>query len=431
MAETGEYALDILPGGLRVVTVEMPHLHRVEMGCYVGVGSRYETVKEAGISHFLEHALFRGTEDYPTGVLLDEAFERIGGAANAWVDAEMTCVFSRLHPDCLDEAVSLFASLLRRPLLQQLDVEREIILEEALEDRNEQGEMICSVQLLAELCWPGHPLAFPVVGTPETIAALGREDLLRHHAVFYAPGNTLVTVVGRVQREAVLRAVERHFGDWPAGPPAPLPLPADSGGAKARSSWVKNPDSQVELRLGFVVPGRGTACGASLRLLRQLLVGGMTSRLMRRLREDLGLVYTVDAVVTQYADVGHFAVTAAVSPDKLVATLQETLDILAQLCRFEVGAEELEHAVRGLLFDLEFERDQAEDLAARYGWGLMAGDLKTIAMERREIAAETPSSLLQTARRFFTASNLRCVVVGPFQEKDRRRCEELLKSFAP
>ena len=123
--------------------------------------------------------------------------------------------------------------------------------------------------------------------------------------------------------------------------------------------------------------------------------------------------------------------TAAVSPDKLVATLQETLDIFAQLCRFEAGAEELEHAVRGLLFDLEFERDQAEDLAARYGWGLMAGDLKTIAVERREIAAETSSSLLQAARRVFTASNLRCVVVGPFQEKDRKRCEDLLESFDP
>ena len=137
-----EYTVDTLANGVRLVTVPMPHLHTAELVCYLAVGGRNEPPEVSGISHFLEHMIFRGTAEYANSTELERAFEAIGGAVNASTDAETTCFHSRLHPDYLAEGVALFASMLRRPLFKDIDVERRIILEEAREDYNEQGVQI-------------------------------------------------------------------------------------------------------------------------------------------------------------------------------------------------------------------------------------------------------------------------------------------------
>lgn len=127
-----EYHRTILANGLRLLVTPLPHLHSVEMICYVGVGSRDESAGIAGISHYLEHMLFRGNNDYPSGRLIEQAFERLGGAVNAATDAETTSYYSKLHPDSVAQAVELFYSLLRQPLFNAMETEREIILEEAM-----------------------------------------------------------------------------------------------------------------------------------------------------------------------------------------------------------------------------------------------------------------------------------------------------------
>ncbi len=425
----GEFQSDLLPNGLRVVTVEMPHLHGAEMICYVSVGSRNERQENAGISHFLEHLLFRGTGDFNSGEKLEQAFDGVGGSVNASVDAETTCFFSRFHPAYLDRTVFLFSSLLRRPLFLDVEIERRIILEEALEDLNDKGEIICTEQLIAGLCWPDHPLSLPTVGTGESLAAIHREHLQAHHRAFYAPGNSLVVVAGRVQRDEVVAAVDRHFGDWNPPWSAPVLSPPPAVAPGPRFAWVRHAESQVEVQLAFQVPGQKDVPQVSLKILRRILAGGMSSRLMRRLREELGLVYGVDGNLILFADTGLFSIQLAVAPERMVDTLAETLAVLERICSEPVPGEELARAVSGMLFDLEFSRDQAEELAGRYGWGILAGCLKTLEQERQELLAETPASLLAVTRACLQRDNLRSAVVGPFRSRDRGRFEKLVQAF--
>jgi predicted Zn-dependent peptidase len=425
-----EYHRDLLDNGLRLITVEMPHLHSVEMACYIGVGSRHEEEKVAGISHFLEHMLFRGTADYPSSLDLERAFEAIGGAVNAVTDAETTCYHSRLHPEHIQAGASIFASMLRRPLLQDLEVERRIILEEALEDYDEFGREINPDSLTGPLLWPGHPLSRPTIGHREAILGISEEALRLHHQTYYVPAQAVIVLAGRVRRSECLRAVTDAFGDWQGCvPPAPLSFEPPVALEKPQAQWLRHSDSQVNVQLAFRMPGRRHPRMVPLRVLRRVLSGSGSSRLMLRLREVLGLTYSVEANLSAFADSGCFTVDLAVAPASLVPVIAELLAIFEELVRKPVGEEELQGVVRTFLYDLDFCLDHPEEMAMRFGWGEVADCLRTLDRDRREVRALTPESLLETVREFFTPAALKLAVVGPFRRGDRKQVENLLKDY--
>ncbi|HEX9022370.1 MAG TPA: pitrilysin family protein, partial [Geobacteraceae bacterium] len=217
-----------LSNGLRLVTVEMPHLHSAEIAVYLKVGGRSDPAAKAGLSHFLEHMLFRGTTEYPSNLDLENAFELIGGSVNAATDEESTCYFSRVHPRHVGDGIRLLASMLLRPTLPGIEVEKRIITEEALEDFNERGEEINTNNLASRLLWPGHPLGVPTIGYLDTIASFGGDDLRRHLAEFYSPANAVVVATGNVHADSVFTAAEEAFGAW-VGPPSPAVLTPSTG----------------------------------------------------------------------------------------------------------------------------------------------------------------------------------------------------------
>ncbi|MEZ4600706.1 MAG: pitrilysin family protein [Syntrophotaleaceae bacterium] len=425
-----DYRLDTLANGLRLLTVPMPHLHSAELACYVGVGSRFEPRRLAGISHFLEHMLFRGSVDYPSNLDLEWQFEAIGGTINAATDAETTCYHSRLHPDQIGKGLELLASMLRRPLFKDVEIERKIILEEALEDLNQDGEEISPDLLMARLLWPDHPLSQPTIGLQASIAAMTTEDLLAHHRTYYVPANTVIALAGRIDRQAALQAAETIFGDWQGdqAPSAP-PLLETVGDSGPGAVWKYDPDSQVNIQIAFKVPGRESGHTPALRMLRRVLSGGGTARLMLELRENLGLTYNAEAHLTLFVERGSFTVDLSVMPDNLVRAVNEVLAIFEDLCAVPVGERELERAVRNYLYDLDFTHDHADVLANRYGWGLITGYLKTLDDEKREAVSVNSSQMQITAREVFTRENLRMAVVGPFAKKDRRQVEKRLAGF--
>ena len=173
-----------LANGLRVVCVEMPHLHSAELALYLKVGGRNDPTGREGLSHFLEHILFRGTADFASSQEIENAFEAIGGAPNASTDADSTCYYSRIHPGHYRRGMEIFASMLIRPLLEGIEIEKRIITEEAREDLNEQGEEINADTIVSRLLWPRHPLGMPTIGTLESIADISQADLVRHLARF-------------------------------------------------------------------------------------------------------------------------------------------------------------------------------------------------------------------------------------------------------
>ncbi len=426
-----EYFCDRLANGLRLVTVEMPHLHCAEMACYVQVGGRDESADLAGISHFLEHILFRGSLDFPSTFVLERAFEAIGGAVNAATDVESTCYHSRFHPQHLDEASRLFASLLTRPLFADVELERRIILEEALDDLNERGEDVSPDNLTAGLLWPDHALSLPTIGSTASIKAIREDDLRTHHGRYYTPVNAVVVVAGNVRREAALQAVTGAFGHWQGsgGPERQSPTAREAHAPEV--AWAKDSDSQILLQLAFRAPGRGHADTVPLRVLRWILSWGGASRLMLRLREQLGLTYHVEAGLSMLADCGSFTIDLAVAPKNLERSVTEVLGVVARLCREPVPEDELQGVLRAYLFDLEFSQDHTEAMLSRYGWGELAGYLRTVEDDRREVMAVTAEAIQQAARSVFAPGNLKLAIVGPWKEAHRRAVNKVLAAYSP
>lgn len=423
---TSEYLVDQLPNGIRLVTVPMPHQHAVELVCYLAVGGRCEPLHQSGISHFLEHMIFRGTAEFANSTELERAFEEIGGCVNASTDAETTCFHSRIHPDFLAQGVGLFASMLRRPRFNDMDTERRIILEEAREDFNEQGEQINLDNLMVDLLWPGHPLGASLIGSPETLCSIDKECLQGYFHDWYHPDNLVICACGPVQREQFRQAAEREFGDWQRRKPLPVLPVAEPVQHAPQSLWVRDSDSQISLQLGFRLPGRRDERTMAIRLLRRILAWGAGARLPLRLREDLGLTYAVDVNCLLLDDTGYLAIDLAVAPCNLHATMTEIFLVLQELCKEPMTDEALAAAVKTYLFDLDFSRDQSDSLAVRYGWGLQADYLRTLEQDQQDLLRLTPQFLQQVVCQLLSPATMNLVVVGPWSDHDRRQVEQLL-----
>jgi len=419
-----------LPNHLRVVSVSMPHLHSIELACYLGVGGRHDPHGQEGMAHFLEHMLFRGTAEYPDSQALERAFEAIGGTVNAATDCETTCFHTRVHPEHLAEGVELFASMLLRPSLTEIDTERRIIIEEAREDFNQEGLEINPDNLTGQLLWPDHPMGVPTIGTEAGISAVDRAGLERHLHSYYRPNNAVVVAAGRLEPQALQQAVERSFAGWSAAEiPAEIPLPNWQAENHPQFSWVEDADSQIMVQLAFALPGRDQAALIPLRLLRRVLGGSGPSRLMLRLREELGLTYNVDCNQSLYRDCGVLGIDLAVAPENLVEAVRETIGVLTRLVAEGVGEDELAAIKRTYQFDLDFSRDQPEAHAVRYGWGEIIGLRRDISQDSAEVAATSGEQIRQQAEQLFVPGRLCAAFVGPFTNEQKTAVECLLRSF--
>lgn len=417
-----------LPNGLRVVAVEMPHLHSAEIAVYIRVGGRNDTREKAGLAHFLEHMLFRGTAEHPTNLELEAAFEAIGGCVNAATDAESTCYYSRVHPDHVAEGLRLLSVMLLTPTLQGIEVEKKIITEEALEDINERGEEINPDNLASRLLWPDHPLGMPTIGYLDTIAGFTEEDLRAHLARHYVPANAVVVAAGRMPADEVFAGAARAFGGW-SGPAAPPLAPVSDGQAAPSSLYVRDADSQVDLQISFRGFARQDPRVVPVRLLRRILTGGGCSRLHLNLRERLGIVYSVDAQLASYDDTGCFSVDLSTAPENLAVAVGEVLRETRRLATEPVGEGELDRVKQGYFFDLAYSRDSTFDMQMRYGWGELMGMVKSIEEDQAEAGAVDAAGAMAVARELFAPSRLNLVAVGPVKGSVKRELDALLKRY--
>lgn len=417
-----------LANGLRITAVSLPHLHSAEIAIYLKVGGRHDPPEKEGLSHFLEHMLFRGTADYPTTLELEKSFEALGGSVNAATDADSTCFYARIHPCHAAEGLGIFASMLLRPTLSGIEVEKRIITEEALEDTNEKGEDINPDNLASRLLWPDHPLGMPTVGTLSSIAGFTGQDLAEQMRRYYVPANTVIAVAGDIVPEAIFSACETFFGSWD-GPLPPDTSPAPEDQHSPRSLFVRDMDSQVTLQMAFRAFSRGDRRIAVCRLIRRVLCGGGSSRLLMSLRERLGIAYSVSASLSAYEESGCFAVDLATAPENLTLAVKQVLLETRLLATEPMDGEELERVKRGYFFDLDYSRDSTYEMGARYGWGELMGIFTTIEQDQEESAAVTAEDIMETARELFAPSALNLVAVGPWKAPSRREVERLLKEY--
>ena len=414
--------------GLRVVCVEMPHLHAAELAIYLKVGGRNDPPGKSGLSHFLEHMLFRGTRDFASSLEIENAFEAIGGAPNAATDAESTCYYSRVHPDHVHRGMEIFASMLLWPQLEGLEIEKRIILEEAREDLNEQGEEINPDTIISRLLWPRHPLGLPTIGTSESIAGMSCHDMESHLAAFYRPNRAVVVVSGPVRSHEVFASAEDVFGGWTPGA-APAVDTVTVRDKTPRIRTVQDSDSQMSLQLAFLAISRGDERCHAFRLVRRILAGGGSSRLYLKLREELGIIYSVEASIGSYDETGCFTIDLSTAPDTLEQAVEATLAELLRIATEPVPAAELERVIQSYVYDLEYSQDSAFEMGGRYGWGELMGVVRSIEEDQQAARSITSDDILSIARTVFAPENLRLVAVGPWKRGMKGRVRDVVKRF--
>jgi len=425
----GARSVQTLTNGLRVVAVHMPHLHSAELALYLKVGGRNSPPGKEGLAHFVEHMLFRGTADYPTSTDIERAFEEIGGSVNASTDEECTCFFSRIHPDHLAKALEILSSMILRPLLTGIDTERKIIAEEALDDLNENGEETNPHNLAGRLLWPGHPLGEPTIGTLQSIASFTDADVSNYISSFYLPENAVLAVAGNFNLQELFAVAGPCFSSW-QGNVIPALLPADERQLSPRSSFFPDPDSQAHLHIAFRGFARNDKRIMALRFLHRILCGSGSARLNLTLREQLGIVYSVDANIAAYEETGCFSIELSTAPENLVTAVAETLEELCRLARTGVTQEELDRVRNSYFYELEYSRDSCVEMQIRYGWGELMGIVRELDDDIRLASSISAAALQEVATGLFSPANLNLVVVGLWSEQEKLGVLERLEKYA-
>ncbi|MFW6387362.1 MAG: M16 family metallopeptidase [Thermodesulfobacteriota bacterium] len=421
-----EYHHTTLDNALELVVTPLEYLHSVEIICYVKVGSRYELADQAGLSHFVEHMLFRGNARYPSGPALEQAFEQLGSSMNAGTDAESTSFFARVHPRKVKQGLELFSLMLRTPKFLHLETERSIVMEEAMGDFNEDGVDVCADNRMSRLLWGDHPLGQPIIGTPDTIRVFTQQQVHDWYARYYVPDNLVISVAGPVSVQQVRAAVEDCFGDWPAAGHRELPLSAPvSEYTGPKMDWVKDSDSQLTLQMAWRTQGRQHEHAPGLRVLRRMLGEGGASLLMQKLREDSGLTYSVDASLEEYAECGCLSIDLATDPGNLLAVVEALLDVVERV-RSCPEEEVLKVVACNALNYLDFSRDNVEDLAGRYGWGVVSGYMRTLEQDLKLWRSVSPAAVQEAARYCLNPARMGFVCIGPWQQGERDKVESLL-----
>jgi len=412
----------VLENGLRVLTVPARGLHSAMIALYVRAGSRHETAAVNGVSHFLEHLFFRGSKAWPDTVAMNAAVESVGGNLNGITARDHGCYYTPIHAEEIATGLAVLGDMIRRPLLREIDVEREIILEEVLDEVDGEGRDIDTDNLSKRLAFGVHPLGFKIAGTPEIIRAIGEEDVRAHHARFYVGANLVLCVAGPVRADEVVDLAARHLGDLPRGRLSrdfgPDPWPRGP-----KFEHVDHEDAQTELCLNFPCPPEHHADYPVHLVIRRLLDDGLSSRLPFEVVERRGLAYSLHAGIDTFADCGMFVVDGACAPPKLPRVVSEILRVLGELTSRAVPEEELVRVQRRHRMTLAFSLDSAAELAGWYGSGEVLHAPEDFEERCRRVERVTAEDVRRVARATFTRQNLLAVFVGPMSRRARRELE--------
>ena len=421
----GEVVRDVLPNGLRVVTAPAPGLHSAMIALYVRAGSRHETPAVNGVSHFLEHLFFRGSKGWPDTVAMNAAVESAGGSLNGITARDHGCYFTPIHPGELGTGLAILGDLVRRPLLREMSVEREVILEEILDEVDADGRDIDPDNLSQRIAFSGHPLAFKIAGTPATVRRLREADVRAHHARFYTGSNLVLAVAGPVRPAVVRTLAEEHLGALARGRrSSDLPPPPWPGGP--RFELVPHEDAQSEFSLSFPCPPEHHPDYPVHLCIRRVLDDGLSSRLPFEVVERRGLAYSLHAGIDSFSDTGMTVVDGACAPAKLSRVLEEILRVLGGLAARAVPEEELVRVQRRHRMTLAFSLDSAAELAGWFGSGEVLSSPEGFEERCRRVERVTPADVLRVARETFRRRNAIVVVVGPERRRERAAVERLL-----
>ncbi len=423
---------DYLDNGLTVVAVEQSHIHSIELAMFVRSGLRFENITNNGISHFIEHMLFRGNSAFRNSYLLNREFERIGRDLRASTMSDHTYYGFSPHVSNLNRAMDLFAEFFLRPTFPEIELERGIILEECLEDLNEKGVDVDINNLACKLLYPENALARPTIGTEASIRNISVEDLKGHYAQFYTPENMILVVAGCVDHKIFFDYAEKYFSRLIGNGSIPsnhFDEPLSEAQVQPALLFQYDSDSQIQLQVCFRAVSYNHPDYFIATLISRLFDDGVTSRLQKILREEKGLVYSVECRATSLPDTGTIDFDVSVRSEKVVEVAGILLDEIKKFISTGVGEDELELVKQRYGYELDYELDDPYRQIIRHGFCHLYSTEYTVGEEREKISQITPLDILRVARGIFVSEKLNFVLVGPYTSELKTSLLQLVHDF--
>lgn len=406
-----------LANGLEVVSSVRPGLHDAAILFGVRAGSRYEPAEFNGISHVLEHMMFRGCDAYPSPRALNLAIEELGGTLDAVTHVDFTTYELTLPAETFLEGVARFGEILRAPLLLDLALEKKILREELLEDLDEDGHDVDIDNLSRRLLFGRHGLGHTITGTLEGIERLGVDDLRRFLARHYVAKNAVLAAAGPFDEAAFHGVVRQQFGSMASGERTAAVAPPAFDPRRDRFAFVRDPGSQSDIRMCFPAFGEGHPDLVALELLLRVLDDGMGSRLPHRLRDELGLVYDAFASLDPYEDAGIVDFGGSVEHGKVLDLLRELSALTDRLRDERVPEDELARVRRRYQWDLDRTLDDAHGIASFHAVRSLFRVPDSIAGLHEAADRVSPDDLLRVARTVFAPGAMHVAVVGGMTAK--------------
>ena len=413
------YEKTVLDNGLRVLSSELPHTRSVSISLFVGAGSRYESDANAGISHFLEHMLFKGTDRRRTPREIAEAIEGVGGVMNAATDKELTVYWAKVPVDHFHDAADVLLDQLLCSRIDPIELERErkVVIEELAMVEDNPGEI--AGLLLDSLMWPEQALGRDIAGSPASVERISRDAMLSYQGAQYVPENVVVSVAGNLSHDRVVGEVQRHAAKWKRGPFGSWE-PARDGQAKPRIGLRSKRTEQAQVLMGYPAYSAFHPDRYALDVMNTILGEGMSSRLFLEIREIRSLAYDVHSSASHYLDTGSFVVGAAVDPrkvDECIRAIRGELDRLRVAPVPEAELVKAKEYIKGrILLRMEDSRAVSSWIG---GQELLRGEIRSIDEVVEEVDAVTSEGIQRVAGEVVRDNLVNLAVVGPYRSETR------------
>jgi len=421
------YERTILSNGLRVLSQKIPGIKSVSVGIFIGAGSRYEPPKIAGISHFIEHMLFKGTTQRPKPQMISEEIESVGGILNASTDKEVTIFYTKAGGNHFVKSLDVLMDMIQNPIFlpEEIERERSVILEE-LSMTYDQPDALADL-LIDQALWPSQPMGTDVGGTRGTVNSITKEHLTDYHANQYVPSNIVIAVAGDVEHDYLLREINSRMSIYDQPRKFEIEPVKQAYSNTVSVELNEKPTEQTHFCLAFNGVAFTNVDSYALDMLSTVLGEGMTSRLFLEVRENLGLAYDIHSSSIHYSDCGATVIGCGSDSAKVDLTIAAILRELRET-KIHVSVRELSRAIEYSIGRLHL---RMEDTRAVMIWlgaqEILKGDIITVDEIESKLRSITTEDLRVASENYIDFGMSRLSVVGP--HSDKHEFEQLLSSI--
>ncbi|MBW3538512.1 insulinase family protein [Candidatus Parcubacteria bacterium] len=415
-----------LDNGLRIITANMPEARSVSAAVLAGVGSRHEDYPvNGGVSHFLEHLLFKGTKKRPSTKIIAEAVDGVGGSNNAYTSNDLTNYYIKLPHQHADLALDILSDMIQNPLLDPVEVDRErgAVVEEMNMRRDDPASFVHMV--FPRLLWPEDPLGREVIGSEEVVKTIARDAIAEYQALHYSSDNLVVAVAGDVDHAHMAGQIQDLMGGMkPRKPPKPPKL--NPALAPEMAQAITKDTNQAHIVIGCQAYPYNHRLDMAARVMTNMLGAGLSSRLFINVRERQGLAYSVYADYDNFIDTGEFDVYAGVNLDKIPQAITSIMAELQRVRLQPVGEAELTKVKNKMSGGLQMALENTFAVADRLGRRLvLLNQVKTPEETLAEIEAVTAGDVMEAARDLLAPGKLRMAIIAPDTAAAAATFEEL------